>query len=81
MYSFDITVNEMKQVDEWEKRHDQECPIILNYKVKDYETPETCSPYGTIGGGRTYLFTPTSIGMLISIKCCCGASFNCDSNL
>jgi hypothetical protein len=81
MYSFDITDDEMKQMDQWEKQHELECPIILNYKMQDYETPETCSPYGAIGGGRTYSFTPTSIGMLISIKCCCGAKFNCDSNL
>ena len=52
MYSFDVTDDEMKQMDQWEKQHDKECPIILKYKMQDYETPETCSPYGAIGGGR-----------------------------
>ena len=82
MYSFNIIDDEWKQIVEWEEKHNKECPIILKYNRTDYETGEQIgTPYGAIGGGRTYCFTPTSIGIFITVKCCCGASFDCDSNL
>ena len=85
-YAFNMTDNEWKQIVEWEKKHDTECPIILKHKdpnspTYDIYQSEFASPYGAIAGGRTYCFTPTSIGMFISVKCCCNASFTCDSNL
>jgi len=70
-----MTDDEWKQIVEWEEKHDLECSIITNHKDKD------TSPYGTIAGGRTYCFTPTSIGTFITVKCCCGVSFICDSNM
>ena len=31
--------------------------------------------YGAIGGGMTYIFTPTSIGTVCKVKCSCGEEF------
>jgi hypothetical protein len=73
--NFDINNYEKAQIEEWENQHNTECPIILKHENED------TSPYGTIAGGRTYSFTPTSIGVFITVKCCCGAKFTCDSNL
>lgn len=42
-------------------------------KIKNFH-PECKSMYtGAIGGGETYSFTPTSLGMIITYKCKCGA--------
>jgi hypothetical protein len=67
--------DEEKQIKEWNRKHDRKCPILKNHKDK------TTSPYGTIGGGRTYTFTPTSIGTIMTIECACGEEFVIDNNL
>lgn len=74
MFCYD---DEKKQMDDWERQHDLECPIMLTHKLLNFSG----HPYGTIGGGRTYCFTPTSIGTFITVKCCCGAEFRVNSNL
>jgi len=79
MKHFNINEDEERQIKEWEEKHDKECPIILEY-IKRHGDHEYASYYGTIAGGRTYSFTPTSIGNFITVKCCCGASFDVDSN-
>src|SRR5579864_1076820 len=71
---FYFSEDEQKQIEDWNKKHDKHCPIIK--KAKKWE-----SPYGAIAGGRTYQFTPTSIGTIISVKCACGADFMPHQNL
>lgn len=36
---------------------------------------------GTIGGGLSIIFTPTSIGVFTKIKCVCGAELFLDDNM
>jgi len=66
---------EITQIENWNVEHDKKCPI-LNRKVAEYK-----SPYGAIGGGRTYCFTPTSIGTIITVECACGEELVVDSDL
>jgi hypothetical protein len=41
-------------------------------KIKNFH-PECKSIYtGAIGGGETFSFTPTGLGMIITYKCRCG---------
>lgn len=68
-----LSEEEIIQIENWNKRHDRSCPILTK-KSK-------FSPYGTIGGGRTYCFTPTSIGTIITVKCACGEELVVDNNL
>ena len=46
---------------------------IHGHKCEYTKHPEKL---GAIGGGFTYTFTPTSIGVIVKIKCYCGAG--CD---
>lgn len=36
--------------------------------------------HGAIGGAVSYVFTPTSIGLLINIQCACGAQHLCNDD-
>ena len=62
-YGFGITKEENEIITEWIKKH--------NLKEHGSETVY----YGAIGGGMTYIFTPTSIGTVCKIKCSCGEEF------
>ena len=64
-YHFKLCKSEIKQVDDWIKKHNEEC---------------TCKDQTTIGGKYTFNFTPTGIGLFISVKCACGISFIVDTN-
>jgi len=77
-----LTEEEITQIENWNKRHDRACPILTKNPSKYYNKHQDCfSPYGAIGGGRTYCFTPTSIGTIITVKCTCGEEFIVDNNL
>ena len=42
------------------------------------EHRQTCRPYaGAIGGAISYEFTPTGLGVLVRVKCMCGANSDC----
>ena len=62
-YGFGITKEENKIITEWIKKH--------NLTKHGSETVY----YGAIGGGMTYIFTPTSIGTVCKVKCSCGEEF------
>ena len=62
-YGFGITKEENEIITEWIKKH--------NLKEHGSETVY----YGAIGGGMTYIFTPTSIGTVCKVKCSCGEEF------
>lgn len=63
-----ILQEENKIITEWIKKH--------NLKKHGSETVYC----GAIGGGMTYIFTPTSIGTVGKIRCSCGEEF-CFRNL
>jgi hypothetical protein len=57
---FELTEGENEQAREWIAKHTPTCP-----NVEDLETT-------AIGGCWTYMFTPTSIGTVVKVKCACG---------
>lgn len=60
---FGITEEENNAITEWERKH--------NLEKHGSETVY----YGAIGGGMTYIFVPTSIGTVCTVKCLCGEEF------
>lgn len=66
-YSFKITPEEYEAIEEWKKKH-----------VEEKHNGDTYA--GAIGGRYKYIFVPTSIGTVGSIKCSCGETF-CFSEL
>lgn len=66
-YSFEITPEEHEAIEEWKKKH-----------VKEKHNGDAYA--GAIGGRYKYIFVPTSIGTVGSIKCSCGETF-CFSEL
>ena len=66
-YSFEITPEEHEVIEEWKKKH-----------VKEKHNGDAYA--GAIGGRYKYIFVPTSIGKVGSIKCSCGETF-CFSEL
>lgn len=62
---FPITEKENHAIIEWMHNHNNET--------------HSGSYGGTIGGRYSYIFTPTSIGTVASVKCVCGEEFTfCD---
>lgn len=57
---FPISESEEKAIKKWQTKHEK------NHK----------GGYGAIGGKYTYIFIPTSIGTVGTIKCLCGESFD-----
>lgn len=66
-YSFETTPEEHEAIEKWKKNH-----------VKEKHNGDTYA--GAIGGRYKYIFVPTSIGTVGSIKCSCGETF-CFSEL
>ena len=64
---FPISESEQQRLDEW----------ITEHELQKHPRPENgISPRGgVIGGSYTYLFTPTSIGIVGRIECSCGETF------
>lgn len=65
---FSISEEEDKRIEEWQKKHDAEVHGLktLTDRVR---------AGGCIGGRYTYYFTATSIGVIGTVKCNCGAKF------
>lgn len=57
---FPISESEEKAIKKWQTEHEK----------------EHGGGHGAIGGKYTYIFTPTSIGTIGTIKCSCGESFD-----
>jgi len=60
MISFEINEEEYKKCKKWLEEHDKTCPHKDPLKQ------------GALGGKLTYKFTPTSMGVIIKVKCACG---------
>lgn len=56
---FCLTKKQKEAADKWWKNHCEN-----NHKN---------ASFGVNGGGRTFLFTPTSIGTVVELQCSCGA--------
>ena len=65
---FPISKEEKENIEKWRLKHETE--------VHGRDTLEKrLTAHGAIGGGYTYVFTPTSIGVVGEFKCSCGESF------
>lgn len=60
--SFDVSEEEWEEIKKWKKNHEQEKHEGNNY-------------HGAIGGNYSYVFVPTSIGTIGTIRCSCGEEF------
>lgn len=60
---FGITKEENDAIAEWESKH--------NLEKHGSETVY----YGAAGGGMTYIFIPTGIGIIGKVRCSCGEEF------
>lgn len=58
--SFRVYDSEWEKIREWQTSHNQE-----KHNSKK-------SSFGVSGGQWTYLFTPTGIGTIVTVKCTCG---------
>ena len=65
---FPISNEEQEDIDAWIKQHEKEC-----HPPK--QTPFGKIRGGAIGGCYSYIFTPTSVGTIGTIKCNCGKKF------
>lgn len=61
-YQFEPDDGEKLVISKWQQEHNQSC-IYRNNS-------------GAIGGATTFSFTPTSVGMVIKIKCACGQEYD-----
>lgn len=60
---FGITKEENDAISEWERKH--------NLEKHGSETVY----HGAAGGGMTYIFIPTGIGIISKVRCSCGEEF------
>ena len=65
---FGISEAEEKKIEEWKKKHEAEVHGAVT-------TSQRLKLGGCCGGGYTYMFIPTSIGIIGEIKCNCGEKF------
>ena len=70
---FQITEAEEKAIKKWHKEHDR----IAHGLMTDNDRRKAA---GCCGGSLTYIFVPTSIGVIGEVQCHCGAKF-CFSDL
>jgi hypothetical protein len=64
MLTFKIDEAEARKLGEWLPEHDKNCRHAGGKNS------------GAIGGRLSYLFTPTSIGVVVKVMCACGGE--CD---
>ena len=65
---FPISEEEKRRIKEWQDKHDTEAHGLKTLK-------ERVHAGGCIGGRYTYHFVPTSIGVIGTVECNCGAKF------
>lgn len=65
---FELSGYEKQKIAEWRRKHDEEV------HGADYDNHKF-RYNGAIGGEYTYCFTPTSIGTVGIVKCCCGEEY------
>ncbi len=65
---FEIDEKSKDKINQWYEKHVPNC----KYYDKTYGGIYT----GAIGGGLSYIFTPTGLGTTIVVKCACGEKIN-----
>jgi hypothetical protein len=65
---FELSKTESLRLRNWKIEHDKTCRFV--------PTKENPFVGGAIGGRLTYHFTPTSIGLGVSVSCACGSEVN-----
>lgn len=61
---FDMSEEETQAVSSWQRQH-----LLEDHGIDMDENPKYG---GAIGGGWTFMFTPTSIGVIGKVRCHCG---------
>lgn len=69
---FPISAAEKEAIDAWRHKHDEEVHGLHTFK-------DRLAAGGAIGGRYTYRFVPTSIGIVGTVECGCGATFEFQS--
>lgn len=62
---FELGENEKKALEEWRVKHESECTWEARMYGQRY--------FGAAGGGESFIFTPTGLGLCVSVQCACGA--------
>ena len=62
---FELNEKESENLKKWDEEH---------YKVCPYGDPKK---QGCIGGVLTFMFTPTTMGLVVKVKCACGEVKDC----
>lgn len=71
MITFTITDDDEAMIKDWQENH--EC----KFRSEEWEGRYV----GAVGGADTYQFTPTSLGIIKSVTCACGARFDFTGSL
>lgn len=66
---FTLTIEDNNKVREWLDTHNKTCKFY-----DDGSTPS--NPCGAIGGRLTHMFTPTGLGLIITVNCACGENID-----
>ncbi len=66
--NFELDERQEERLAEFRDKHP--CAIL------DHSRMPGVNMTGAIGGQYTYLFTPTSIGVVVRVKCACGAEID-----
>ena len=66
---FETDAHNVEKMNEWLQEHIETCA---------YWQPNNHGilPQGANGGAITYLFTPTTTGLVVEVQCCCGQKTN-----
>lgn len=70
MKQFILDDEQEKKVSDWQKNH--KCPFRME---------DGCRRGGSFGDIETYSFTPTSIGIVVTVKCACGSKIDVTGEL
>lgn len=66
---FPISAKEEEAIEAWKEEHEERKHGLNTFEKR-------MRAMGCCGGGYTYLFTPTTIGIIGTVKCHCGEEFN-----
>lgn len=66
---FSFTHTETVLYHKWQAEHNAKCLFFD-------DGTEAEPPVGAIGGTTTYSFTPTSLGVVVKVRCACGVEID-----
>lgn len=77
MKTFEMSDEACAAAEAWLTEHMKTCRV---WQPKTEGAMKGHVYHGAIGGAVSYIFTPTSIGTLISIECTCKETFLCNGD-